>query len=161
MYICKNNTLFWLARGERFHLLRLPKLCWSLKITYTIQPLITHSTQTQWRYTIRRINDEQRGVSLWWQFLGLACRFPVVMSSHCTSLAVWAPIGFICGQLGPFSVSYSELRLCSANHRAGYFSNLACDWLSIVGTHSEQETKTALIFNSVAVTLLKEGVLNW
>ena len=24
-----------------------------------------------------------------------------------------------------------KLRLCSANHRAGYFSNLACDWLSI------------------------------
>ena len=25
----------------------------------------------------------------------------------------------------------SKLRLCSANHRAGYFSNLACDWLNI------------------------------
>ena len=28
------------------------------------------------------------------------------------------------------SLTQSKLRLCSANHRAGYFSNLACDWLS-------------------------------
>ena len=34
-----------------------------------------------------------------------------------------------------------KLRLCSANHRAGYFSNLACDWLSIVWAYSEQETE--------------------
>ena len=26
----------------------------------------------------------------------------------------------------------SKLRLCSANHRAGYFSNLVCDWPSTV-----------------------------
>ena len=33
------------------------------------------------------------------------------------------------------SLARSKLRLCSANHRAGYFINLACecDWLSIVG----------------------------
>ena len=30
------------------------------------------------------------------------------------------------------SLARSKLRLCSANHRAGYFSNLACGWLSIV-----------------------------
>ena len=35
----------------------------------------------------------------------------------------------------------SKLRLCSANHRTGYFSNLACDWLSIVWAYSEQETE--------------------
>ena len=32
-------------------------------------------------------------------------------------------------------------RLCSANHRAGYFSNLVCDWLSIVWAYSNQETE--------------------
>ena len=43
---------------------------------------------------------------------------------------------------GPFSVSCSkEARLCLANHRAGYFSNLACDWLIIVWAFSEQETE--------------------
>ena len=39
------------------------------------------------------------------------------------------------------SLTQSKLRLCSANHRAGYFSNLACDWLSIVWAYSEQETE--------------------
>ena len=35
----------------------------------------------------------------------------------------------------------SKLRLCSANHRAGYFSNLSCDWLRTVWAYSEQETE--------------------
>ena len=35
----------------------------------------------------------------------------------------------------------SKLRLCSANHRTGYFSHLARDWLSIVWVYSEQETE--------------------
>ena len=39
------------------------------------------------------------------------------------------------------SLAQSKLKLCSANHRAGYFSNLACDWLSIVWAYSEQETE--------------------
>ena len=39
------------------------------------------------------------------------------------------------------SLAWSKLRLWSANHRADYFSNLACDWLSIVWAYSEQETE--------------------
>ena len=39
------------------------------------------------------------------------------------------------------SLARCKLRLCSANHRAGYFSNLACDWLSIVWAYSEQKTE--------------------
>ena len=39
------------------------------------------------------------------------------------------------------SLARSKLRLCLANHRAGFFSNLACDWLSIVWAYSEQETE--------------------
>ena len=39
------------------------------------------------------------------------------------------------------SLTRSKLRLCSANHRAGYFSNLACDWLSIVWAYSKQKTE--------------------
>ena len=38
------------------------------------------------------------------------------------------------------SLARSKLRVCSANHRAGYFSNLECDWLSIVWAYSERET---------------------
>ena len=36
------------------------------------------------------------------------------------------------------SLARSKLRLCSANHRAGYFSNLHCDWLSIVWAYSSK-----------------------
>ena len=39
------------------------------------------------------------------------------------------------------SLVWSKFRPCSANHRAGYFHNLACDWLSIVWAYSEQETE--------------------
>ena len=44
------------------------------------------------------------------------------------------------------SLARSKLRLCSANHWAGYFSNLACDWLSIVWAYSEQKTKNGPSF---------------
>ena len=44
------------------------------------------------------------------------------------------------------SLAPSKLRLCSANHRAGYFSNLACDWLSIVWAYSKQETENGPCF---------------
>ena len=48
---------------------------------------------------------------------------------------------------GPvFSLVRSKLRLCSANHRTGYFSNLACDWLSIVWAYSEEETKNGAMY---------------
>ena len=47
------------------------------------------------------------------------------------------------------SLARRKLRLCSANHSAGYFSNLACHWLSIVWAYSEQETENGprLIMN--------------
>ena len=58
------------------------------------------------------------------------------------------------------SLAQSKLRLCLANHRAGYFSNLACDWLSIVWAYSEHETE-----NGPRSTLIRHGsdtfVSNW
>ena len=39
------------------------------------------------------------------------------------------------------SLIRGKLRLCTANHRAGYFSNLTCDRLSIVWAYSEQDTE--------------------
>ena len=39
------------------------------------------------------------------------------------------------------ALTRSKLRLCLANHKAGYFSNLTCDWLSMVWAHFEQETE--------------------
>ena len=39
------------------------------------------------------------------------------------------------------SLARSKLMLCSTNHRAGYVSNMACDWLSIVWVYFEQGTE--------------------
>ena len=66
----------------------------------------------------------------------------VLPRCHLLRLLHWYPHiwGNHCNQFkdqGPFSVW-----LCSANHRAGYFSNLSCDWLSIVCAYSQQETET-------------------
>ena len=39
------------------------------------------------------------------------------------------------------SFAWSKLRLCSANHRPGYWSNLPCDWPSTAWAYSELETE--------------------
>ena len=39
------------------------------------------------------------------------------------------------------SLPRSNLRLCSANHRTGYWSNLPCDWPSTAWVYCEQETE--------------------
>ena len=39
------------------------------------------------------------------------------------------------------SLAQSKLRLCSANHRPGYWSNLPSDWPSTAWAYSEQETE--------------------
>ena len=39
------------------------------------------------------------------------------------------------------SLARGKLRLCSANHRPGYWSNLPCDWPSTAWAYSEQETE--------------------
>ena len=50
------------------------------------------------------------------------------------------------------SFARSKLRLCSANHRAGYWSNLPCDWLSIVWAYSEQETEKGPSWQAITWT---------
>ena len=39
------------------------------------------------------------------------------------------------------SLAQSKLKLCSANHRPGYWSNLPCDWPSTAWAYSEQEAE--------------------
>ena len=45
------------------------------------------------------------------------------------------------------SLAQSKLRLCSANHRPGYWSNLPCDWPSTAWAYSEQETENGPRFS--------------
>ena len=39
------------------------------------------------------------------------------------------------------SLAWSKLRLCLANHRRGYWSNLPCDWPNTAWAYTEQETE--------------------
>ena len=59
----------------------------------------------------------------------------------------------------------SKLRLCSASHRAGYFSKLACDWLSMVWAYSEQEPENrpccVLLSKIHAIYVLKSFLAGW
>ena len=89
-----------------------------------VTPLLTHwnhcSLVISHRDVVRKCEDWcQRLWPVWHWHGGPVCD------------AVWARF---------LSLAQSKLRLCSANHRAGYFSNLACDWLSIVWVYSKQKT---------------------
>ena len=56
------------------------------------------------------------------------------------------------------SHAQSKLSLSSADHRAGYFSNQACDWLSRVWAYSEHETKNGP--RSLATMILTNSSLS-
>ena len=55
------------------------------------------------------------------------------------------------------SFAGSKLKLCSANHRPGYFSNLACHWLCIVGAYSEQQTENQPWWDPVPIWTTTQG----
>ena len=58
--------------------------------------------------------------------------------SNCQNHACWYPGDtWACFP----SLARKKLRLCSANHRPGYWSNLPCDWPSTAWAYSEQETE--------------------
>ena len=57
----------------------------------------------------------------------------VIVETAWLLLMVWARF---------LSLAQSKLRRWSANYRPGYWSNLPCDWPSIVWAYSEQETET-------------------
>ena len=52
----------------------------------------------------------------------------------------WRPPGWV-ARARFLSLAWSKFRLCSANHRPGYWSNLTCDWPSTVWAYSGQETE--------------------
>ena len=80
-----------------------------------------------------------RTSDLWWhRHQQCRLRYVSTWSTLYPSLC-WIYIGCIWARF--LSLARSKLRLCSANHRAGYFSNLAFDWLSIVWAYSENDTE--------------------
>ena len=62
------------------------------------------------------------------------------------------------------SLAQSKLRLCSANHRPGYWCNLPCDWPSTVWAYSKQETENgcrSLLSNPISLSGLCQVKHNW
>ena len=51
------------------------------------------------------------------------------------------------------SLARRKPRLCSVGHRAGYFSNLACDWLSLVRAYPAQKKPQKTGPEHVSVTI--------
>ena len=60
------------------------------------------------------------------------CNRSVHLSVHPSDPAIWILVFmYVCPSWATFlSLAWSELRLCSANHRPGYWSNLPWNWLS-------------------------------
>ena len=56
---------------------------------------------------------------------------------------------------GFLSLARSKLRLCSTNHRSGYWSNLPCDWPSTAWAYSEQELLSCIHTSVYAATIVR------
>ena len=91
----------------------------------------THSLLSQWYLSSCRPNNPSTN----YFYLFTIC-FPM-------SYTMTSRVRFL-------SLPRSKLRLCSANHRAGYFSNLVSDWLGIIWAYSEpskrQKTGSSLVY---------------
>ena len=55
------------------------------------------------------------------------------------------------------SLARSKLRVCLANHRAGYFSILACDWQSIVWAYSDDPANFPVLWQCCTENFLCYG----
>ena len=110
----------------------------------------SHSQATCLFYNSSGASDHSQATCLFYNSSGASDKgntraqhyWPIVMRKH---FHVIKSSLIICASKQPtatraVSVSCSsKFRLCLANHRAGYFNNMACDWLSIVWTYSEEE----------------------
>ena len=68
----------------------------------------------------------------------LICR-SITIDKPSTNLQPHKPMVNSLHQTRSLSLAQSKLRLCSANHRPGYWSNPPCDWPSTVWDYSEWE----------------------
>ena len=98
---------------------------------HTCQVNVKHRWQFQQQRFLAYWTNQQTWTEYFMKMVITSYKYiPVMVIVH--PVVIWAHF---------LSLARSKLRLCSANHRAGYFSNLACDWLSIVWAYSEQETE--------------------
>ena len=141
--ICLNLNMFWLIA------IIFMSLLWNkywVKTLLKHQAISTHSIDNiksclhDFPQVISRINP--------------ASAMPMgqihcIMKVHCQ--LTWAHF---------LSLAWSKLRLCSANHRPGYWSNLPCDWPSTACACSEQETEKGPCCPAIHEVVRKNG-LSW
>ena len=90
----------------------------TVEFVYLSRPLLTH-------FDIDF--DLMMTGTLWWICMNMYWIFLIAIDYF---MALWHV--YVLVNQGTFlSLAWSKLRLCSANHRPGYWSNLPCDWLSV------------------------------
>ena len=98
-------------------------LLWNSLIDYRVIKSCQKSMFAAWLLMIRDPRQWSRRERAFYAHWGMRHYFQVLSD-------IWARF---------LSLAGNKLSLCSANHMVGYFSDLACDWLSIVWAYSEQE----------------------
>ena len=100
---------------------------------------ILQSMSLVWFYACQRLGPYRADCP----FCLLCCvgRMMVLDDAMCIIITHCRPPSTIClnNRARFLSLARSKLRLCSANHRPGYWSNLSCDWPSTAWDYSEQE----------------------
>ena len=116
----------------------ISNLHWSIQLNYSITFYFHH---TVWQIFFFHEDTSDRAIIRLSNILGCGGFSIKILSymyrnSHYKDKTVSQPSHFIT----EIPVQ-SKLRLCSANHRSGYWSNLPCDWLSTAWAYSEQESE--------------------
>ena len=100
-----------------------------------------------WRYIWKKKKNVNRySVVLWGWAMGLVCVCYKPGPVFCLLLGeTWARF---------LPLAWSKLRLCSANHRPGNWSNLPCDWPSSAWVYSKQEKMCPCLFSTSVTAVL-------
>ena len=111
LIIVTNSIIFWLSE----------------------QDCAIHNPNKSYPFVLTTMFDIHADSILIYSFLKYRSLFQFVQTdnTYCVHMVfgnIWARF---------LSLAQSKLRLCSANHRPGYWSNLTCDWPSTVWAYAE------------------------
>ena len=86
-----------------------------------------------------RLLGKPKGIEYMTQYTKMSHKYTLYKISVIQLTSIW----YQCKSIWAHFLLHaqSKLRLCSANQRPGYWSNLLCDWPSRVWAYSEQETE--------------------
>ena len=124
-----DDVIMWLGSGDKNTICS----CFSREISYNLHLVCltnfkSHQPEGPMKFSNWQVTESFHGSCMF--SLHLWTNFSWSHRTHVDK--IWG--GFL-------SLARSKPRLCSANHRTGYFSNLDCDWLSIDWVYSKQESE--------------------